>query len=140
MRVTIDNKGFVFGDERFIFNLYFIEDNSKFLAPTSAETFKNIVIKWTEVLPTITIENSPVFLPYAPDDEWTDAFKVTLVGTVLEFRNVCLAENGWVVFDYDPAGFMISTHEIHEVPDDIVGRYKKDEIVSALLNAEVIDD
>ena len=26
------------------------------------------------------------------------------------------------------------------MPDDIVGRYKKDEIVSALLNAEVIDD
>ncbi len=140
MKVTIDNKGICFADRRFIFNLYFLEDDSGFLGdPTPGGTFKKIVNKWAEVLQTICSQDSPIYLPYDPDDQWTDAFKATLVGEMIEFRWVRLAENGWGVFDYDLTGFMTSPHEITDESDQPLGEYDKDAIVSALINAEVID-
>ena len=61
MRVTIDNKGFTLGDQRFIYDLYFLNDDSKVLGPALGGTFKKILLEWAEVLRTITSENGPFF-------------------------------------------------------------------------------
>ncbi|MGD9564002.1 MAG: hypothetical protein AB7F88_18255 [Pyrinomonadaceae bacterium] len=140
MKITIDSKAINFGDRRFTFNLYFLEDGSEFLAPSSGATFKNIVIRWAEVLRTINSENSPMFLPYDADDQWTDALKATLVAGRIELRWVRLAEGGWGVFDYDLAGFIASAHKVTEESDELLGEFNKDQIVSALIHAEVIEE
>ncbi len=62
MDVQIDNKGFILGDHRFVYNLYFLEHGSEFAAPTSAGTFKKILVKWAEALQRISKESSPMFL------------------------------------------------------------------------------
>jgi len=140
VKITIDNKGFTFGNQRFIYNLYFIEDDSEFLAPTFGGTFKKIVNKWAEVLQTISKERSVMYLPFDPDDQWTDALKAALVATKIEFNWVRLAVGGWGVFDYDLTGFITSAHKIDEESEEILGEFDKNEIVSALINAKVIDE
>jgi len=141
MKVTIDNKGITLGEHKFIFNLYFIEDDSEFLGdPTFGGTFKKIVNKWAEVLQTISSDNSPMYLPYDPDGQWTDALKATLIGERIELKWVRLDVTGWGVFDYDLPGFITSPHKIVEESAESLGGLEKSEMVSALLNAEVIDE
>lgn len=141
MNVTIDNKAIYIGSHKFIFNLYFLENDSEFLGgPTLGGTFKKIVNRWAEVLRTISSENSPMYLPYDPDDQWTDALKASLLGERIELRRVRLAVGGWGVFDYDLRDFIISEHKIDDESDEPLGEYDKDELVEALTNAELIDD
>jgi len=138
MKIQIDNHGFTVGNHRFIYNLYFIESDSEFLQPSAGATFKKILLKYAEVLQDIS-EDSPLYLPFAPDDEWTDCLKARLVGNKIRFTFASIAEGGWGVFDFDLTGFITSTHEIRTEFDEGIAECDKDEIIAAMINAEVID-
>ncbi|MEK7856528.1 MAG: hypothetical protein AAB288_10590 [Acidobacteriota bacterium] len=139
MRVTIDNKGFTLCDHRFIYDLYFLNEDSRVLAPTSGGTFKNIVLKWAEVLRTITTENSPFFLPYGPDDQWTDCLQALVRDDKIGFIDVQVERAGWAIDFNDLEEFITSPQEINETRMTFP-EYGKDEVISALINADVIDD
>ncbi len=138
MKIQIDNHGFTVGDHRFIYNLYFIESDSEFLQPSAGATFKKIVIKWAEVLQGIS-EERPMFLPFAPDDQWTDCLKACLVSNKIRLTFASLAEGGWGVFDFDLEDFITSSHKIRNESDEVIVECDKDEIIAAMINAEVID-
>lgn len=138
MLVTIDNKGFTFGGQRFIFDLYFLNHGDKVLAPTSGGTFKNIVLEWVEVLRTVTTENSPFFLPYGPDDEWTDCLQAVVRDEKIVFTDVRVGREGWTISFNDLKEFITFPHEIFEVRTEFP-EYGRDEVISALIDAQVID-
>ena len=139
MHVIIDNKGFTFGGKRFTFDLYFLKDDSKVLAPTSGQTFKNIIIEWAEVLRTITQENSPFFLPYGPDDEWTDCLSASLRKDKIVFNDVRVGREGWAIDFNDLEEFITSTQEIYETRLEFPA-FAKDDVISALMNADVNEE
>ncbi|MEQ1644018.1 MAG: hypothetical protein ABL959_11285 [Pyrinomonadaceae bacterium] len=138
MGVVIDNTGFTFGGKRFVFDLYFLNDNSKVLARTSGETFKNIVCEWAEVLRTITPENSPFFLPYGPDDEWTDCLEASLRNDKIVFNDVRVGREGWTIDFNDLEEFITSQQEVYETRAKLP-EVAKDDAISVLMNADVID-
>ncbi len=139
MRVTIDNKGFTLGDQRFIYDLYFLNDDSKVLAPTMGGTFKNIVLEWAKVLRTITTENSPFFLPYGPDDQWTDCLQAVDRDDKIVFSDVRVVREGWAINFNDLEEFITSAQEVYETRLTFA-EYGKDDVITALINADVIDD
>ncbi len=138
MNVIIDNKGFIFGGQRFVFDLYFLNDDSKVLGDTSGETFKNIVREWARVLRTIVPETSPFFLPYGPDDQWTDCFEVSLRNDKMFFIDVRVGREGWTIDFNDLEEFITSPQEIYEKRTEFSG-YAKDDVISAFMNANVIE-
>ena len=109
------------------------------MAPTSGGTFKNIVLKWAEVLRTITTENSPFFLPYGPDDQWTDCLQALVRDDKIGFIDVQVERAGWAIDFNDLEEFITSPQEINETRMTFP-EYGKDEVISALINADVIDD
>lgn len=139
MRVTIDNKGFSFGDQRFIYDLYFLNEDDKALAPTMGGTFKRIVLEWAEVLQTITAENSPFFLPYGPDDECTECLEAVVLGDKIVFTDVRVAREGWTIDFNDLREFITSPQEIYEERMTFPA-CDREEVISALTNADVVDD
>jgi hypothetical protein len=140
MNIRIDNKGFTFGEFRFIYNLYFLEDGNKYDAPTAGLVFKNILSNWARILSNINSENSPMYLPFNPDDQWTDCLKASAANRLIEFKVVRLAVNGWGVFDFNLEDFITSDHNILTESTEVVGLYDKNEVISALINAEVTDE
>jgi hypothetical protein len=71
------------------------------------------------------MESSRMYLPFDPDDEWTDCLKVALVGDKIAFNFVRVAEGGWGVFDYDLEGFITSPHKIVDEGPNLVNTAKR---------------
>lgn len=138
MKILVDNKGFIFGDHRFIFNLYYF-DNVEWQAPTLAEVFKKMLVKWADALQIIDEATTPLFLPFAPDDEDIECLRATYwVNGKLTFSWVAIEENGYAVDLTDVRGFSTKAYAIsRESPE--FGDYYKSEVISALLNAETVD-
>lgn len=137
--LVVDKRGFTIEGHRFLYNLYFLEDCSEFAAPTSATTFKKILNKWAESLTEMDEGSEPLYLPFAPDDQWTDCLRAALVGEEISLNFVRVADNGWGVFDFDLKGFNNSPHVV-KIESPIFGKDRKGELISALLNAAAIDD
>lgn len=139
MHVVIDNKGVTLEGKRFTFDLYFLNDDSRVLASTSGETFKNIVLEWAEVLRNITPENSPFFLPYGPDDEWTDCLESSLQKDQIVFTDVRVGREGWAIDFNDLEEFITSPQEIYETRMKFP-KFGKDDVISSLINAVITED
>ncbi len=99
--------------------------------------FKKILMKWAEALQKISLENSPMFLPFAPEDQEIECLKASLDGDRIVFTNAEVAEDGYAVDWDDLLSFITSPHEIRRESIEVFGEYNKDEIVSALMNAKV---
>lgn len=138
VKIQVDNNSFTFCDHRFIFDLYYFDDN-EWQAPTSADTFKKMLLKWAEALQDINEAKTPLFLPFAPDDEGIQCLRATYWGNdQLTFSWVELAENGYAVNLIDVQTFSTQAYTVsRESPE--FGECRKHEVISALINAEVID-
>lgn len=139
MNIQIDNKTIRFGDQKLFYNLYFVRAK-EFKSPTNGGMFKKIVIKWAKVLSEPGAENSPLFLPFDPDDQWTDCLKATRKGDRIVFKIVRVEESGWAIDFEDLEIFMTSPHKTSRESPNEFAEFDKDEIISALINAEVIDE
>lgn len=136
MKISVDNRGFTFGDHRFIFDLYYFEDD-EWRAPTLADTFKKMLLKWADALKEIGEAKTPLFLPFAPGDESIECLRATYwENDKLTFSWVELAENGYAVDLVDVKTFSTRAYTLdRESPE--FGECYKYEVISALTNAEV---
>lgn len=108
-------------------------------AESSALLFKQILVKWAHALRLMNDEKSPMFLPFAPDDQDIGCLMASWDGYKIEFTSVQVKEDGHA-FDWDDIeGFIISPHEIYPKPYEPVGEYEKEEVVAALLSAHILD-
>ena len=137
MRIVIDNKGFTFDGNRFTYDLYYVE-GEEYDAPTLGGVFKNVLSKWASALGTIGENRGPMYLPFAPDDQWVDCLLATPKGNRLVMNVARIAESGYSMDFSDLESFIRSPHQIDQSQDSF-GEFDKGEFISALLNAEVID-
>ena len=138
MHVVIDSKGFTFDGNRFTYDLYYVE-GEYYDAPTPGGVFKKILSKWATVLGSISDSNGPMYLPFAPDDQWVDCIMATPKGNRLVMSVARVAETGYSVDFSDLESFIRSPHPVDHT-DECFGEFEKDEFVFALLHAEVIDE
>lgn len=137
MRIRVDNKSFTFADHRFIFDLYYFDDD-EWEAPTSADTFKKMLLKWADSLEGINESKTPLFLPFSPEDESIECLRATYWGNdKLTFSWVKLAENGYDVDLIDIQAFSTQAYTLYRESPEF-GECYKHEVISALINAEVI--
>lgn len=138
MNIRVDNKGFTFCDHRFIYNLYYFEGD-EWDAPSNAETFKRMLLKWAAMLQKHDSVDGPLFLPFAPDDEEIESLKVTFwEHDIVTFSWVELCENGWAVNFSDVESFNSDSHQVARQSPEF-GEVYKDELITALINAEVVN-
>jgi hypothetical protein len=138
MKILIDNKKFTFGDHRFTYDLYYSVDE-KYAASTLGGVFKKVLIEWANALSKITAENSRLFLPFAPDDEGIQCLKATLRDDEIAFAWVEVDESAYMVDFENVEVYSAAPHEIRKESPEF-GECSKDQIVSALLNAQVLDE
>lgn len=123
-----------------IYDLYHLDSPryEKYRAPTLGGVMKNIILVWVQALDSQSDSDRPLFLPFAFDDEWVDCLKATQLHDNFVFRRVRVREYGWAVDFSDLESFISSPHEIESESPEILGEYERNEIMAALLNAEVI--
>lgn len=142
MKIQIDNKNkLIFGDRTLPYDLYFLNSiqSRKYEAATLGGIMKNIILVWVKVLESKSENYGSLFLPFAYDDDWVECLEATQHDDKLAFRRVRVLEPGWA-FDFGHMEeFISSPHEIEEGSPEVFGEYDKNEIIHALLNAEIID-
>jgi len=139
MEIRIDNKGFSFGDNRFIYSLYYF-DSEKYDAPTYGGMFKKVLIECANALQNATREDAPLFIPYAPDDQETECLKLSPLGERLVIERVTVKDRGFNLnIDYLHE-FITSPHEILAESGQMLGEFDWQEVIYALTNAEVMND
>jgi hypothetical protein len=129
MRFTIDGK-------ELPYSLYYF-DSEDYNAPSSSESFKKILGKCTNALQKISSVNSPMFLPFAPEDEEVECLKATVDGDKIVLTIVEVNENGYAVDWTEIEVFITSPQEIRNESAEVFGVYNRDDIVSGLMNARV---
>jgi hypothetical protein len=139
MKIVVENKGFDIDGQRLIYNLYYF-DGDEYDAPTLGATFKKILIKWSNMLQDLNTDHGPLFLPFAPDDEWIECLKAIQHGDRIVLRYVEVAENGWAIDTGRLEEFMTSPHVLDNEASDVFGDYDKEEFISALIDAHVSDE
>ena len=142
MKIQIDNKNkLIFGDQTLPYDLYFLNSiqSKKYEAATLGGVLKNMILVWAKVLKSLSENHRPLFLPFSYDDDWVDCLEATRHEDKLSVRRVRVLEPGWA-FDFGHLEeFISSPHEIEEGSPEIFGEYDRNEIIDALLNAEVVD-
>lgn len=140
MKISIDNRGFDFGGHRFTYSFYWMNlEKFQEAAESSALLFKQILVKWAHALRLMNDEKSPMFLPFAPDDQEISCLKATWNGDKIDFALVEVKEGGHA-FDWDDIeGFIISPHETYPQSYVPIGEFEKEEVVAALLSAHILD-
>lgn len=139
MKIIIDNKGFEIEGQRLTYDLYYF-DREQYQAPTPAATFKKIMIKWANVLREWNVKTATLFLPFALDDEWTECLKAVRHSDRVVLRYVRVAVNGWSIDVDHLEDFMTSEHVVEKEAGEVFGEYDKDDFISALINAQIIND
>ena len=138
MKIQVDDKGFTFGDHRFFFDLYYF-DNDEWQAPTSADTFNMMLLKWAGVLEGFNDPTSPVFLPFAPYDESIECLRATYwENDKLTFSWVEIGAAGWDVDLTDIQAFSTKAYTLYRESPEF-GECYKNEVISALISAEIIN-
>lgn len=138
MVITVDNRGFAIDGRRLIFDLYYF-DSEQYEAPTLAATFKMILTKWAEVLRTRNAGEGPLFLPFAPQDQWTECLMAVQRGDRVIIRDVRVAVSGYQIDVDNLEDFMSSAHVVKKEHPEEFGDYEKNEFISALIDAQVVD-
>lgn len=136
MEISITNTSIRFGDQVLEYETYYL-DNESYANLSNAAIIKKIIAQWVTAIKELNGTIREVYLPYSFDDEWVECFRVTSTDGKLIFRQVWVRENGWAVDISDLREFIRSTHDIRKMFPNAFGTYDKDEIIKALLNAEV---
>ena len=144
MEIRIDNKGFELGGHRFAHDFYWIDEEthnsiSAGKSLSSGELCKWLFGKWANALRGIDAENSPMFLPFAPEDEWIECFRADFQDGMIKFTRVDVAEGGHEFPWNDIEGFITSPHEILDTAYTEFADFDKDELLAALQNPDVVD-
>jgi hypothetical protein len=138
VRIVIDNKGFTFDECRFIYDLYYVK-GEEYDAPTLAGVFKNVLVKWANALQNTRDQSDPLYLPFAPDDQWVDCLMATPSGDRLELKAVKVAQSGYSMNFSDLESFITSPQQVIE-SHKTIGEFDKDQFISTLINADVVDE
>ena len=138
MKIEVDNKGFSIDGHRVIYDLYYF-DSEQYVAPTRAAAFKKILVKWAKVLRESKAGSDPLFLPFAPDDQWTECLRAVQHDNRIVLRYVRVSENGWAIDVNRLEDFMTAEHAVEKEDPEELGNYDKDEFLAALIDAQVID-
>jgi hypothetical protein len=139
MKIVVDNKGFNIDGQRLIYDLYYF-DSEQYHAPTLAATFKKILVKWANVLRVSNADIGPLFLLFAPDDQGTECLKAVQHENRVVLRHVWVAVSGYQIDFEQIEDFMTSTHIVKKEDPEELGNYDKDDFISALINAQVVDE
>ena len=79
---------------------------------------------------------APPDLPFELDDEWVECLLATSQDEILTLRYVWANENGYSVSTDDLVSFITAPHEIRRDFGEL-GRYNRDELISALSTPEI---
>lgn len=141
MTIEIDNRAFFLGNHRLVYSLYYLDFSAghEYEAPSLGGMFKKMLVKWANALRKINNENSPMFLPFAPDDQEIDCLKATLRGDKIELTLAEVKGDGYA-FDWnDIEGFVMSRHDTFRESAEVLAVFGKEEVIDMLLNARVVD-
>lgn len=135
--ITVDNKGFCLDGRRLLYNLYYF-DSEMYEAPTPAETFRKILVRWGILFREQNLCDGTIYLPYAPDDQWTDCLEVDTSGECVSVKTVRVDVSGYQIDIEKIENFVTSTPVIVGYISPAFGVYDKEDFISALINAQVV--
>lgn len=139
MNIQINNKSIKLGSQSLIYDSYYF-DSEEYKSLTNGAVLKEILAQWARALIALANENRTLFLPFNLEDEWIECFKATQNGGKIIFKHVWVNENGWTLNVSDLSSFITLPHETFKESPEVFAEYNKEEIISALINARVIDD
>jgi len=140
MKIQVDNKAIILDGARLIYDLYFFPGDGYDDVSLPAKAKDVFLLPWARAIQKSSDKGGPLFLPYAPDDEWIECLKAILKDDKIVLNLVQVGENGYAVDFGDFETFITSPHEIDEESPEVFGEFNKDEFVQALVEAEVIDE
>ena len=136
MKVLIEDEQILIGLEHLEYYPYYFcswaeEDDHRLVV-------KNVLSQWASALAKLNGELVAVFLPYYLDDESCRVLKAVLKGEDIVFTNLVIWENAYALDLDNLEEFMVTEPHIIESSPREFGRYNRQEIISALNNAEVV--
>jgi len=135
-----DHMRFHFGNQILPYSLYFMDLDPQ-SSSSNAGTFKKCILReWASAVKECSSDFGALFLPFLPDDQWTECFKATYEGDNVVLRLVRTHTAGYQIDFGDLRGFITSNHALLDESPEIIGAYVKAEFISALLEAEIVDD
>ena len=137
MNIQIDEKSLIIAGQRFPYDAYYFEAE-EYEHLSCPAILKAILAQWAEALANSDDRNASLFLPFSFDDEEVDCFRARVDGDKVVLSYAQVWENGYALNVADLNEFMRSEYQILEESPEILGAFTKRELISALLNAEVV--
>lgn len=140
MRVQIKDEQIIIGEEVLPFYGYYFAIEADRKDQPWLMVVKDVLSQWAAAIATLE-DNQVAYLPYSLEDEWVECIETKRRGENIIFRCVDVAGNGYSLVLDDLKEFMLSRQKLDNFRDhpEMFGEYNRQEIISALKNAEIAD-